>query len=109
MLRCSPGCVPNFAATLLTGAEDGLRREVREFLAVELPRGSYRPSLGMTGGRDPDFSKRLAERGWVGMALPTQFGGGNRSAVDRFLVGENCSESARPLNIIGSLIGKSVH
>jgi hypothetical protein len=36
-----------FAATELTDAELALRRAVGEFLAGEVPAGSFRPGLGM--------------------------------------------------------------
>ena len=51
------------------------------------PRGSFEPGLGMNAGKDPAFSRKLGERGWLGMALPVEYGGHDRSAVDRFIVG----------------------
>ncbi|MEX1280972.1 MAG: acyl-CoA dehydrogenase family protein [Acidimicrobiia bacterium] len=75
-----------FAATELTPSERALRDEVRSFLEAELPRGSFEPGLGMGAASDPAFTRRLAGRGWVGMAVPTRYGGHDRTAVDRFLV-----------------------
>src|SRR5256885_10093047 len=69
-------------ATDLTPAERALQREVRAFLAQELPYGSFEPGLGMNGAKDPSFSKKLGARGWLGMALPKRYGGHDRSAVD---------------------------
>lgn len=86
-----------FAPTELTGSELALQREVREFLAAELPPGSYAPGLGMQAGRDRAFSRRLAERGWVGMALPRRYGGGDRSAVERFVVVEELLRWGAPV------------
>lgn len=71
--------------TRLTEEERLLQSEVREFLAEHLPPGSYEPGLGMVGGVDREFSRKLGDRGWLGMALPAEYGGG-RTAVERLLV-----------------------
>ncbi|HXM58511.1 MAG TPA: acyl-CoA dehydrogenase family protein [Candidatus Dormibacteraeota bacterium] len=86
-----------FEPTELTDAELALQREVREFLAVELPRGSFTPGLGMGAARDPAFSRRLAQRGWVGMALPARYGGHDRTAVERFVVVEELLRWGAPV------------
>jgi alkylation response protein AidB-like acyl-CoA dehydrogenase len=74
--------------TELTEDEQALRAEVRAFLTARLPAGSYQPGLGMAGDVDPQFSRDLGARGWLGMALPKEYGGGGRSAVDRLVVVE---------------------
>jgi alkylation response protein AidB-like acyl-CoA dehydrogenase len=79
---------PRFVATELSDAELELQRDVRAFLAQELPRGTFRPGLGMNGRADRAFSRKLGARGWLGMALPAEYGGGERSAVERFIVTE---------------------
>jgi 3-oxocholest-4-en-26-oyl-CoA dehydrogenase alpha subunit len=84
--------------TTLTAEELVLQQEVREFLAAELPRGSFEPGLGMTGANDPAFSRKLGERGWLGMALPKEFGGGDRTAVDRFVVVEELLRWGAPVH-----------
>ncbi len=85
-----------FAPTVLSPAEEQLRHEVREFLAVEMPPGC-RPGLGMAAGHDPEFSRKVAARGWVGMAIPPEYGGHGRSAVDRFLVTEELLAAGAPI------------
>jgi 3-oxocholest-4-en-26-oyl-CoA dehydrogenase alpha subunit len=86
-----------FEPTELTDAELALQEEVREFLATELPRGTFRPGLGMGADRDPTFSRKLAARGWVGMALPRRYGGGDRTAVERFVVVEELLRWGAPV------------
>src|SRR4051794_30246249 len=76
-----------FELTELTEPERALQAEVRQFLAEELPRGSFLPGLGMNGAKDPAFSRKLGERGWLGMAIPTRYGGHDRAGVDPFIVG----------------------
>ena len=87
----------NFAPTELTELELELQAEVRQFLADELPPGSYPRALGMGAGNDKDFSKKLATKGWLGMALPTRYGGHDRSAVDRFIVVEELLRHGAPV------------
>ena len=74
--------------TELTEDEQALREEVRAFLTARLPAASYLPGLGMAGDVDPQFSRDLGARGWLGMTLPKEYGGGGRSAVDRLIVVE---------------------
>jgi alkylation response protein AidB-like acyl-CoA dehydrogenase len=74
-----------------------LQREVRAFLAAELPRGTFTPGLGMAAPRDPGFSAKLAQRGWLGMALPARYGGHDRSAVERFVVTEELLRWGAPV------------
>jgi alkylation response protein AidB-like acyl-CoA dehydrogenase len=51
----------------------------------------------MAAPRDPGFSRELAGRGWIGMALPRRYGGGDRNAVDRFVVVEELLRWGAPV------------
>ena len=84
-------------AWLLSGEHDGLRAEVREFLAAELPRGSYQPGLGMDGLHSAEFSRTLAARGWLGLRVPPEYGGAGRSSVERFVVTEELLAAGAPV------------
>jgi alkylation response protein AidB-like acyl-CoA dehydrogenase len=85
-----------FTPTTLTEAEQALRDEVRDFLASELPK-NRRPGLGMDTEASPEFSRRLAARGWLGMTIPRQYGGHERSAVERFVVIEELLAAGAPV------------
>src|SRR3712207_9055538 len=37
-------------------------------------------------GVDPAFSRKLGERGWLGMTWPKQYGGHERTAMERYAV-----------------------
>jgi 3-oxocholest-4-en-26-oyl-CoA dehydrogenase alpha subunit len=87
----------HFAPSELTDSELALQAEVRGFLAAELPRGSFAPGLGMWAGRDQDFSRALAARGWLGMALPRRYGGAERGVVERFIVAEELLRWGAPI------------
>src|ERR1700729_4142184 len=69
-----------FGRTELTPAELSLQAEVRAFLAAELGgEAARRPGLGMNGAASREFSRKLGARGWLGMALPKRYGGGQGS------------------------------
>ncbi|MYD34980.1 MAG: acyl-CoA dehydrogenase [Acidimicrobiales bacterium] len=86
-----------FTPTELTGPELDLQAEVREFLAAELPPGTHEPCLGMAAYHDREFSAKMAARGWVGMALPSRWGGSDRTAVQRFIVVEEMLRWGAPV------------
>ena len=81
----------------LTAAELALREQVRAFLAETLPWGTFEPGLGMGAAVNPQFSAALAERGWVGMAVPARYGGRDATAVDRFVVVEELLRWGAPV------------
>ncbi|MDE3204950.1 MAG: acyl-CoA dehydrogenase family protein [Acidobacteriota bacterium] len=83
-------------ATELTAAERRLKDEVRQWIADRLPPGSFQPGLGMAGDVDPQFSRDLGSRGWIGITLPREYGGGG-SAVDRLIVVEELLAVGAPV------------
>jgi len=85
------------AATGLTAEERALQAEVRGWLDERLPEGSYPLGLGMVGAVDPDFSRDLGAKGWLGMALPKEYGGGGRTAVERLVVVEELLARGAPV------------
>lgn len=79
-------------------ALDGLRLEVREFLANELATGGFIPEAdAWMSGIDVAFSQRLAGRGWVGMTIPAEYGGHGRSALERYVVTEELLAGGAPV------------
>ncbi len=64
-----------------------LREEVRAFLRAEIAAGSYVPHLGHAEF-DLAFTKKVAARGWIGLTWPKQYGGQERSFLERFVVTE---------------------
>ena len=77
---------------------ENLRTEVREFLADELGTGGFIPDTDswMTGF-DARFSARVAERGWLGMTVPTEYGGHGRTPLERFVVNEEMLAHGAPV------------
>jgi len=74
-----------------------LRTQVRAFLAEEAARGTFDPAIGLRNpGYDRDFSMRVGAWGWIGMTWPRQYGGGERSHLDRYVVTEEFRAAAAP-------------
>jgi hypothetical protein len=62
--------------------QDQFRRELQSFLAAEV--GASRGD----GGSDRAFSKKLAARGWIGVAWPKEYGGKGLGAVEQMIYTE---------------------
>ena len=75
-----------FPAVELPPATLALRDEVREFLAHERAAGSFTPLCD--GWLTPafDFSRKMGQRGFLGLTWPKKYGGHERSQMDRFVV-----------------------
>ena len=74
-----------------------LREEVRQFLAEELAAGSYSREPAGWDRFDAAFSRKVGERGWIGMTWPREYGGHERSSVERFVVTEELLTAGAPV------------
>lgn len=75
-----------------------LRGEVREFVAEHTRHMSPRQRADSWMGFDAEFSRKLGERGWLGMALPRQYGGAEASAFSRYVVIEELLAAGAPVS-----------
>lgn len=83
-----------FRRPLLPDGSDGLRLEVRAFLREQ----PFEPRCdSWLAGFDPEFSRLLAARGWVGMTWPERYGGHARSPLDRHVVIEELLAAGAPV------------
>ena len=76
-------------ASLPAGAQ-ALRAEVKTFLASTLGAASSDVRARSWMGFDAGFSKALANHGWVGVTLPTEYGGSNLDAFPVMFWWKNC-------------------
>jgi alkylation response protein AidB-like acyl-CoA dehydrogenase len=74
-----------------------LRGEVRAFLAEELAQGRFTPHRNSWGTYDAEFTRRCGERGYIGMQWPKQYGGHERSALERYVVIEEMLAAGAPV------------
>ncbi len=81
----------------LPPAAEELRREVRAWLEPALAGLPPARRARSWGGFDPEFSRRLGERGWIGMAWPRRYGGAERSALERLVVLEELLAAGAPV------------
>ncbi|HRO58141.1 MAG TPA: acyl-CoA dehydrogenase family protein [Burkholderiaceae bacterium] len=76
---------------------EALRQEVRAFVAEHL--ADYPPAKRARNwsGSDPEFSRKMAEKGWIGMTWPKRYGGGERSPLERYVVLEELLAAGAPV------------
>ncbi|MDR2155957.1 MAG: acyl-CoA dehydrogenase family protein [Burkholderiaceae bacterium] len=74
--------------TAIPPEDEALREPVRAFLRQTASRTPAHVRARSWSGYDPEFSRELGRRGWIGLTLPTQYGGGGRSAFARYVLVE---------------------
>jgi len=80
-----------------TAEQDKFRAEVRSFLESEIAGGLFKPMCdGWIQGFSPEFTKKLAQKGWIGLSWPKEFGGQGRSNIDRFILTEEILRYGAP-------------
>ena len=86
----------NFEPVLTAEKEQQLRQQVREFLKQH---GDFKDSnvIDSWSVCDPEFSRSLAAKGWLGMTWPTEYGGGGRSYLERYVVIEELLAAGAPV------------
>ena len=87
-----------FALTALPPDAGAFRREVKAFLAEHLPELPPDVRARSWMGFDAGFSRALAQRGWVGVTLPAQFGGAGLDAFSRFVLVEELLACGAPVS-----------
>ncbi|MEX2460988.1 MAG: acyl-CoA dehydrogenase family protein [Paenibacillaceae bacterium] len=75
-----------------------LRREIREFIFQELKQGTFQTKCDTwLSGFSLEFSRKLGERGWIGMTLPKRYGGHERTSFERYVVIEELLAAGAPV------------
>lgn len=76
---------------------EALRTEVRAFLAETMPAIPPLRRCRNWSGADAEFSRKLGERGWIGMTWPKRYGGQERSTLERYVVLEEMLSAGAPV------------
>jgi len=80
-----------------TEEQNRFRQEVRGFLEEEIRKGYWQPACdAWIQGFDPAFTKRVSEKGWIGMIWPKEYGGQGRSHTDRLILTEEMLRYGAP-------------
>ncbi len=87
----------SFAPNSLPGSTQALREEIRSFLDQELSDYPAVKRAETWMGYDKAFSKKMGDRGWLGMTWPKQYGGHERSAFERYVVLEEMLAAGAPV------------
>jgi len=74
-----------------------LRAELRAFLAEAGRDWSPRVRAYSWMGFDREFSRAVGERGWIGMTWPKEYGGHERTALERYVVLEEMLAVGAPV------------
>ncbi len=85
-----------FESLTLPPEADAMRRKVRAFLDGERKDGRYAAHRTSWSTFDPEFSRRAAAAGFIGMTWPRKYGGGEHSNLERFVVTEEMLAAGAP-------------
>ena len=73
---------------------------MRAFLAEEIEAGTFSPHGGAIDGNfSAEFSRKVGARGWIGMTWPKQYGGHERSFLERYVVTEEFRVANAPVRL----------
>lgn len=80
----------------LTPEQKAFRAEIRAFLVQEVPPHRARED-GWITGFSPEFSRKLGARGWIGVTWPKQYGGQEKTYLDRVILTEELLRAGAPV------------
>jgi alkylation response protein AidB-like acyl-CoA dehydrogenase len=86
-----------FSRAVIPAATEEFRGEVKSFLATALPARQPHVRARTWSAFDANFSRTLAERGWLGLTLPTRYGGTGLDAFSRFVLVEELLIAGAPV------------
>ena len=78
----------SLSLTAIPPEDEALRGPVREFLAQAMKSVPARVRARSWSGYDSNFSRELGRKGWLGLTLPKEYGGGGRSPHARYVMVE---------------------
>ncbi|WP_408591407.1 acyl-CoA dehydrogenase family protein [Novosphingobium sp.] len=81
----------------LPADDAGLRTSIRAFIARHIAAVPLERRARSWQGFDAGFSRALGEAGFLGLTLPTAYGGGGRGAFERFVVVEELLSAGAPV------------
>lgn len=87
----------SLALTRIPAEDEALRAEVRAFLAQAISGLPPHVRARSWGGYSADLSRQLGEKGWIGVTLPREYGGGGRSAFTRYVLVEEYLACGAPV------------
>lgn len=87
----------SLALTAIPAADEALRAPVRDFLREHVTQIPAHERARSWGGYDGNFSREAGKRGFLGLTLPKEYGGGGRNAYARYVVVEEFLSFGAPV------------
>ena len=87
----------SLSMTAIPPEDEALRASVRAFLSDALADVPAHVRAKSWSGYDSDFSRELGRRGWLGITLPVEYGGGGHSAFARYVLVEEFLNFGAPV------------
>ena len=88
----------HFRLQRLPAPAEAFRAEVKAFLASHMPPTAPEVRARSWMGFSAGFSRKMAERGWVGLTLPGEYGGASMDAFSRFVLVEELLAAGAPVS-----------
>jgi len=81
----------------LSEGQEKFRQEVSDFLEGEIKQGLWQPNCdAWIMGHDPEFTKRVSKKGWIGLTWPKEYGGQGLSFIHRLILTEEMLRYGAP-------------
>ena len=80
-----------------TKEQQKLREEIHDFLVKE-PKGELMDSE-IISGHSPEFVRKLASKGWLGIAFPKEYGGLGLGPIEQIIFKEEMGYTSAPVNM----------
>ncbi|MBW1836125.1 MAG: acyl-CoA dehydrogenase family protein, partial [Deltaproteobacteria bacterium] len=81
-----------------TESQNELRRQAREFVEAELAAGTFKVvSKALVAQSSIEFSRKMAEQGWIGINWPKEYGGQGLGQVEKMIMLEEMFKYQAPV------------
>ncbi len=82
----------------MTGEQEKFRQEIQDFLVKEMEAGTFQPTPdAWLEGFSPEFSRQIAQQGWIGLTWPRKYGVQERGYLDRLIYTEEVLRYGAPV------------
>lgn len=88
----------------LSEEQEMLRKFARDFLTDKCPKTYVRQMEEDERGYSPEVWREMAELGWMGLALPEQYGGGGMSLLDLTVLIEEMGRACLPGPFLSTVV-----
>ncbi len=88
----------------LSEEQQMLRNSARDFLTTECPKAVIQRIEASETGHDPEIWKKMADLGWMGVALPEEYGGSGMKLLDLAVLVEEFGRAAMPGPFVSTVV-----